>query len=98
MRSVLEVRTGGVLRIQDKHFVEWPTAVCNKLIAFRRVTATTFASNEHGIVEKHESYSTHGLVSRSVKRQYTIYLGDNMPARGGRDKLGRTFNLGVQIL
>ena len=98
MWCVSEVRTGGVLRIQDKHFIEWPTAVCNKLIAFRRVTTTTFASHEYGVIEKDESYSAHGLVSRCVKRQYTIYLGDNMPARGRRDKLGRTFDLGVQIL
>src|ERR1700761_6881223 len=87
--------TGGVLRIQNEHFIKWPAAVSNELVALRRITTATPASDEDGIVEEHKTYGTHWLVRCCVEHKNTVHLRNDVPARCRRYEFGRSFNLGV---
>ena len=87
--------TGGILRIQYQHFVKWPATVRDEFVAFRRIATTTPASNEDGIVEKHETHGTHRLVRCGVEHEDTVHLCNDVPARCRRHEFGRPLNLGV---
>jgi hypothetical protein len=86
---------GGILRIQYKHFIEWPAAVSDEFAALRCLTTATPASDEDGIIKKHETHGTHRLVRCCVEHNNTVHLRNDELAWYRRYEFGRYFDLGL---
>ncbi len=86
--EIVVSHTRGVLRIQNEHFVERPTAVGDEFVAFRRIAATTPPGDKDGIVKDYEAHSTHRLVRSCIENEDTVYLCNDVSAGCRRHKLG----------